>query len=224
MKQIELDLNDQSQINKAVLIAAGVLKNGGVVVYPTDTLYGLGANAFNEDAIMKVQKIKKQNRDKPISVVVKDIKMARRIACIDSKVEKILNRVWPGPITVVLRKKDIIPYILTGAGETVAVRISDNKFVSALLSKIDFPVTATSANISGENNLLKSEEIIEKLGKEKTSPDLFISTGEIKSPAASTIVDLTAPIPKIIRIGVAGKDKMREFFGKFNTGYQDIRN
>lgn len=218
MKQIKLDLNNQSQINKTAKVAAGVLKSGGVVVYPTDTLYGLGANAFNEDAIAKVQKMKKQNRDKPISVVVRDIKMARRIACIDLKVEKILNRIWPGPITAVLRKKDIIPYILTGAGETVAVKISDNKFISALLSKIDFPVTATSANISGENNLLKPEEIIEKLGGGKTSPDLFINAGEIKNPAASTIIDLTMSIPKIIRTGIVGKDKMREFFEKFDAG------
>ncbi len=218
MKQIKLNLNNQSQINKTAEIAAGVLRNGGVVVYPTDTLYGLGANAFNEDAIVKVQKIKKQDRNKPISVVVKDIKTARRIACIDSKVEKILSRIWPGPITVVLRKKDIIPYVLTGAGETVAVRISDNKFISALLSKIDFPVTATSANISGEKNLLNSEEIVEKLGKEKICPDLFINTGEIKNSIASTIIDLTAPTPKIIRMGIAGKDKLREFFGKFDAG------
>ncbi len=219
MKQIKLNLNNQTQINKTAEIAAGVLKNGGVVVYPTDTLYGLGADAFNENAIVKVQKIKKQDRSKPISVVVKDIKVARRIACIDSKVEKILSRIWPGSITVILRKKDIIPYILTGAGETVAVRISDNKFVSALLSKIDFPVTATSANISGKKNLLKPEEIVEKLGKEKICPDLFINTGDIQNPVASTIIDLTMPIPKIIRMGIAGKDKIREFFGKFDAGY-----
>lgn len=219
MKQIKLNLSNQDQINRIAEIAAEILKNKGVVVYPTDTLYGLGANAFNEDAIAKIQKIKKQDRDKPISVVVKDIKTARRIACIDLKVEKILNRIWPGPITVVLRKKDVIPYILTGAGETVAVRISDNKFIAALMEKIDFPITATSANISGENNLLKPEEIVEKLGGEKTSPDLFVNTGEIKNSTASTIVDLTAGVPKIIRMGIIGKDKLREFFGKFDARY-----
>lgn len=219
MRQIKLNLNNQGQINKTAEITARFLKNGGVVVYPTETLYGLGANAFNEDAIAKIQKIKKQDRDKPISVVVKDIKMARRIACIDLKVEKILNRIWPGPITIVLRKKDVIPYILTGGGETVAVRVSNNKFIAALMEKIDFPITATSANISGESNLLKPKKIIEKLGGGKMSPDLFINTEEIKNPIASTIIDLTAPAPKIIRMGIMGKDKIQEFFGKFNAGY-----
>lgn len=216
MKQIKLDLSNQDQINKTAEITAEILKNGGVVVYPTDTLYGLGANAFNKNAVTKIQEIKKQDRNKPISVIVKDIKMARRIACIDLKVEKILNRIWPGPVTVVLRKKDIIPYILTGYGETVAVRIPDNKFISELMRKIDFPVTTTSANISGEKNLLKPEEIIKKLGKKNPSPDLFINAGEIKNPIASTIIDLTAPIPKIIRMGIIGKEEMQKFFSDFN--------
>jgi L-threonylcarbamoyladenylate synthase len=217
MKQIKLNLNNQDEINKVAEYAAKILKKGGVVVYPTETLYGLGANAFNENAIAKVQNIKKQERSKPVSVVVKDIKMARRIACVDSKAERILNRIWPGPITIVLRKKDIIPYILTGGGETVAVRISDNKFISALFTKIDFPVTATSANISGENNLLEPEEIIEKLGSGEANPDIFINTGKIKNSIASTIIDLTTPVPRIVRMGIAGKDKLQEFFGKFNA-------
>ncbi|NOQ67923.1 threonylcarbamoyl-AMP synthase [Patescibacteria group bacterium] len=215
MKQIKLDLNNQNQIEKVSTDAAGILRSGKVVICPTDTLYGIGANALNEDAVIKVYKIKKQNRNKPISVIVKDIKMARRIACIDSKVEKILERIWPGSITVVLRKKDIVPHLLTGNGETIAIRISDNNFISMLMEKIDFPITATSANISGEKNLLKSDEIVEKFKNSKPNPDIFINAGDIKDPTASTIVDLTTPTPKILRTGIVGKEKMQEFFGKF---------
>ena len=212
MKQIKLNLNNKKEtLNNATKI----LQNGGVIVYPTDTLYGLGANALNEDAILKIFKIKKQDRNKPISVIVKDIKMARKIACIDSKVEKILNKIWPSPITVVLRKKEIVSDILTGNGETVAIRISDNEFISALMKKIDFPITATSANISGENNLLKSKEIVEKFKKEKFAPNLFIDSGDIRNPTASTIIDLTTGIPKIIRVGIVGKEEIKKFFEKF---------
>ena len=215
MKQIKLDLDDENQIEATLEATAKILESGGVIIYPTDTLYGIGVNALDENAIEKVYKTKKQDRNKPISVIVKDIKMARRIACIDSKVEKILEKIWPGPITVVLRKKDVIPYILTGGGETIAIRIPDNKFISALMKKIDFPITATSANISGEKNLLKSDEIVEKFKNRKPSPDLFINAGDIKNPTASTIVDLTTTTPKILRMGIVGKDKMQEFFGKF---------
>ncbi len=217
MKQIKLDLDDKNQIETTLEATAKILESGGVIIYPTDTLYGIGTNAFNENAIAKIYKIKKQDRNKPISVIVKDIKMARRLACIDSKVEKILERIWPGPITVVLRKKDVIPYILTGGDETVAIRIPDNKFISALMKKIDFPITATSANISGEKNLLKSDEIVEKFKNSKPSPDLFIDAGDIKDPTASTIIDLTTPVPKILRTGIVGKEKMQEFFGKFDV-------
>ena len=84
MKQIKLNLDN---IEKVLNNATRILKKGGVVVYPTDTLYGFGANAFDEDAIIKIQKTKEQDRNKPISVIVKDLKMVRKIACIDSKVE-----------------------------------------------------------------------------------------------------------------------------------------
>lgn len=215
MKQIKLDLDDKNQTEKILKTAGKILKSGGVVIYPTDTLYGVGVNAFDDDAVTKIYKIKKQDRNKPISVVVKDIKMARKIACIDSKVEKILSNIWPGPITVVLRKKEIISDMLTGNSETVAVRIPDNKFISTLMEKIDFPITATSANISGENNLLKADEIIEKFKKAKFAPDLFIDAGDIKNSTASTIIDLTTRTPKILRVGIVGREKIKEFFEKF---------
>lgn len=215
MKQIRLDPSNQEQIEKTAIASAEILKNGGIIIYPTDTLYGLGANALDEEAILKVYKIKKQDRNKPISVIVKDMKIARKIACIDSKVEKILSGIWPGPITVVLRKKDIIPYSLTGNGETVAIRIPKSDFVSALINRFDFPITATSANVSGENDLLIPNEIIKKFSHSEFSPDLFINTGEIKNPAASAIIDLATGVPKILRAGIVGKEKIQEFFNKF---------
>ncbi|MEA2097783.1 MAG: L-threonylcarbamoyladenylate synthase [Patescibacteria group bacterium] len=213
MKQIKLNLNN---IEKTSDDVANILQDGGIVIYPTDTLYGLGANALDEDAIAKVQKIKKQSDNKPISVIAKDIKMVKKIACIDSKVEKILKKVWPGSITIVLRKKDIIPYILTSGEETIAIRISDNKFISTLMEKIDFPITATSANISGKENLLKSTKIIEEFKNSIPYINLFIDARDIKRETASTIIDLTTTTPKILRMGVVGKNKMKEFFEKFD--------
>lgn len=215
MKQIKLDLSNRKQMEKVANISAEILEAGGTIVYPTDTLYGLGANSFNKDAVLKVFKIKKQNRNKPISVIVKDMEMAKKIACIDSKVEKFLNRIWPGPITVILKKKDIIPYILTGNGETIGIRIPKSDFISKLAESLDFPITATSANISGENNLLDSNEIIEKFSNCEFSPDLFIDYGEIKNFTASTIVDLSSGTPKILREGIVGKRKIQEVFREF---------
>jgi len=215
MKQIRLNLNNKSQIKEISETATEILKSGGVVVYPTDTLYGLGANALDENTILKVYKIKKRERNKPLPIIAKDIKMVRKIACVDSGVEKILNKIWPGPITIVLRKKDIIPYVLTGNSETVAVRIPDNEFILALMNKIDFPIVATSANISGERNLLDPSKIISKFRDSKLKPDLFINAGKVKYPKPSTIIDLTTGIPKILRVGIVGMNEMKEFFEKF---------
>src|SRR5680860_91017 len=206
MKQIKLDLDNIKIVEKVADVAAEVLQSGGVLIYPTDTIYGIGGNAFDEVVIDKIMNIKNREREKPLLVFVKDIKAARRIACIDSVVEKILNNIWPGPITVVLRKKDILPDSLTGNGETIAVRIPDDEFVAKLLEKVDFPIIATSANISGENNLFEAEDIIEKFSGRKVQPDLFVNAGKIENKQASTIIDLTTPAPRIIRMGIVGKE------------------
>ena len=215
MELLNLDIKNSENIEKVADAVAEVLQSGGVIIYPTDTIYGIGANAFNEAAIEKVMNIKNRDSEKPLSVFVKDIKSARRIACIDSKVEKMLENIWPGPITAILRKKDIVPYLLTGNGETIAVRIPQNKFILHLLEKVEFPIIATSANISGENNLFDAEEIMKTFGNKKNQIDLFVNIGNIKKTQASTIVDLTTTIPRIVRMGIVGKEEMDNFFKKF---------
>ncbi|MDF1497870.1 MAG: L-threonylcarbamoyladenylate synthase [Patescibacteria group bacterium] len=215
MQQIKLYINNRNNLNEILNNATRILQNGGVIIYPTDTLYGIGVNALNKNAIEKIFKIKKRDKNKPISIIVKDIKSAKKIAYIDSKVERILNKAWPGPITIILRKKDVLPYILTAGNETIAIRIPDNKFVSALIKNIDFPLTTTSANISGEENLYEVKKIIEKFNKNEIKPDLFINAGNVKNSIPSTIIDLTNTIPKIVRMGVVGKNMMQEIFNKF---------
>jgi len=215
MEHLQLDLNDQENLENILNRSASALKEGKVLIYPTDTLYGLGANALDPNAISKIFEIKKQDRNKPISVIARDIAMAKKIACIDSKVEQILVRVWPGPITIILRKKDIVPYALTASSETIGIRIPSGKFINKLMTLIDFPITATSANISGKNDLLNPKDIIKTFSDNEYSPDIFINAGKIINPEPSTIVDLTTHTPRIIRIGVVGKDKMLEIFKKF---------
>ena len=215
MRQIQLNLSDKNQVKKIAETVAEILKNGGTVIYPTDTLYGLGANALDENVVLKVYKMKKRDRSRALPIIASDIEMVKRIACVDSRSEKILNKIWSGPITVRLRKKDVLPYALTGNKETVAVRIPDNKFILALTDEINFPIIATSANISGEKNLLDPEKIISKFKSCELKPDLFINAGKVENPKPSTIVDLTTGAPKILRVGIVGMDKIKEFFGKF---------
>ena len=216
MKETTLDFNNPTTIEKSLEESRETLENGGVIVFPTDTIYGLGANALDEDAILKIYKIKKRDTGKPISVLVRDIQMAKKIACIDSRAEEILKRIWPASITVILRKKDIIPYALTGGEENVALRISSNEFIKKLFEKIDFPLTATSANLAGEPNLLKAEDIRQKFENEKYAPDLFINNGNLENPLPSTIIDLTdINKPRLVRMGIVGRDRLEAFFRNF---------
>jgi len=216
MKEIRLDENDPETIEAVAEKSREVLETGGVIVFPTDTIYGLGANALDEDAVLKIYKIKERNRNKPISILVRDMEMARRVACIDSRAEEILNRFWPGPVTVILRKKDMIPYVLTADTENVAVRIPDSRFIKKLFEKIDFPITATSANISGEENLLSVSKIKDMFVKVGTPPYLIIDAGELRNLTPSAIIDLTdVNYPKLVRMGSVGKDEFEDFLKKF---------
>jgi L-threonylcarbamoyladenylate synthase len=198
--------------------ASRILKNGGVILYPTETLYGLGANALDEVAVSKIFKIKKRDINKPLSVLVRDMQMAKKIACIDSKAELILNKIWPGPVTIVLRKKDLLPYVVTAGGETVAVRISSNLFVQSLMSRLDFPIISTSANFSGEDNLISSQEIGSIFSHSEYSPDIFIDAGDLNSDKPSAIIDLTdIKNPRIVRMGFMTGEDFNDFLKNFSN-------
>jgi len=164
--------------------AAKIIKKGGVVVYPTDTVYGLGANALDEKAVKKVFEMKKRDFSKPISIIVRDIEMAKQVASFDRDIEEKLKKLLPGPVTVILFKKKILPDILTAGSNKVGIRIPNCKFTQALMQRLDFPITTTSANISGEP--------IE--GK------------------PSTVIDLTGKEPKILRVGPVTKNELKEIF------------
>jgi len=211
-----LDYHSPGTVQESLTKAEKTLVGGGVIVFPTDTIYGLGANAFDEEAIARIYRIKKRDPLKPVSILVRDIRMARKAACIDSKTEEILRRIWPDSITVILRKKDVVPYSLTGGEENIAVRISSNQFIRELFERIDFPITATSANLAGEPNLLRAADIREKFSADKNVPNLFINAGDLDSQLASTIIDLTdINNPRLVRMGMVGKEKLDGFFKNF---------
>ena len=213
MKSINLSTN----FNKTVKAATGALLNNKIIIYPTDTLYGLGGNALSEEVIEKVFEIKKRNKKKPLPIIVKDLKIARRAACVDSKAEKILEKIWSadsinkiGPVTAVLRKKDIIPYSLTAGGETIALRPAGSLFLNALFQKIDFSLIATSANLSGRPAINKISEISKTF---KNSDCLIIDNGDLENTTPSAIVDLSnINYPKILRSGRVSKEKLFEVF------------
>ncbi|MDP2741720.1 MAG: L-threonylcarbamoyladenylate synthase [bacterium] len=185
----------KNELDKAIEI----IKGGGVIVCPTDTVYGFIADATNKKAVEEIYKIKKRARSKPLPVFIRDIKMAWDIADISKDQEKVLKKYWPGKYTFILKIKKVIK--LYGQDKkTIALRIPKYKFLNTLLKKINKPLAQTSVNISGEPELKKIKEIIEKFENSKNKPDLIINGGDLLKSKPSKIIDLTKNKIKILRV------------------------
>jgi len=176
--------------------AVQVLNHGGTIVYPTDTVYGLGADAFNEDAILQVYEVKRRQLSNPISVAVSDMEMLCAIAVVTPKAEEFINRFLPGPVTVVLKAKRCLPEILSGGTGQIGVRFPKHDLALAIIAAFDTPITATSANLSGEKDPATINDV-------HICADLIIDGGRLPGKP-STVVNLVTG--KMERIGENGEE------------------
>lgn len=181
---------DEDVIFKAI----NVLADGGVVLYPTDTVYGLGANIFDRQAVRKVFDIKQRSYLKPLSILVRDIESIGLVAKLSLGQKNNIEKYLPGPYTFILNKTNIVPRAITGGLPDVGVRVPDCELACRLASI--FPITTTSANLSNDEVLSNPKEILEQLDCEV---DMVIDVGDLNTSHASSIIDLTAFKPKIIR-------------------------
>ena len=184
------------QIGKDIKKASEIIRNNGIVIYPTETVYGIGANIFSNIALEKVFAIKKRDKDKPVSVAVSDLKMMEDLVYIGKKERHFIEKFLPGPVTVLLNKKDKVPDILTSGSELVGIRFPAHETTINLIQLAGVPITSTSANFSGEAPPRRVDEI-------RVSADYIIDGGECKGEP-STVVDLVNR--KIIRIGANFED------------------
>ena len=181
--------------------AIEALGKGEVIVYPTDTLYGLGADIFNKIAINKIYEIKKRPINLPLSVAVANFQDIENIAYVDDKIRLLSDTFLPGKLTMILKKKDCISELLTGGFENVAIRIPDNNIALSLISEFG-PITATSANIHGT----KTPDIISEIRIQFKNKDIsvYLNAGKITGKP-STIVDLTGKDIQLVREGAIPK-------------------
>lgn len=213
MQVLKLNFNNPKEFLDVIDIAIRILRSGGSVVYPTDTIYGLGVDATNEEAVRRIFKIKKRSMTKALPIIVSSVEMARKAAYIDKKKEGILRKIWPGPITVVLQKKSILPNALTGGIDTVGVRIPDSRIAAILVESLGLPITATSANISGEEPDANIYHIIECFSQEVSRPELILDAGILPASDPSTVVDWTTDKLKILRAGPVKKNQLLSILG-----------
>jgi L-threonylcarbamoyladenylate synthase len=166
--------------------AASAIKSGLILVCPTDTVYGLIADATNKKAVARIYQIKKRSKHKLLPLFVKDIRMAKKFYRINPAQEEFLKNNWPGPVTVVFKK-----------GKP-ALRMPDDKFLLALMKRVG-PLAETSANISGQPATTKVQEVIEYFKDQKYQPDIILNGGDLKSTKPSRVIDLTGSKPIILR-------------------------
>ena len=186
-----IDALDEKVISEAI----DVLSNGGVVLYPTDTVYGLGANIFDNLAVRKVFDIKQRSYLKPLSILVSDVGAIDLVAKVSLSQKEVINNYLPGPYTFILKKQNIVPRVVTSGSAFVGVRVPDNAIACRLASI--FPITTTSANLSDEDMPSTPKEILEQLD---CDVDLVIDVGPVKSKRASIIIDYSdGDNPKIVR-------------------------
>ncbi len=198
MDIVRIDLNnpDRAVIDQA----ATIIKNGGVIAYPTDTAYGLAADALNENAIGKLFIIK-QRVQKPLPVIVDSQAMLKKIAEVTPEEKKLMDKYWPGALTIILKKKPTVPPFLTLGLPTVGIRIPDLRVATDLVTAAGSPLTSTSANISGKGNCYNAECVQRMFQSNDAMPDLILDGGDLPEVPVSTVLEVTEDGMKIIRDG-----------------------
>lgn len=201
------------KLDQAAFEQAGkILKEGGIVAFPTDTVYGLGAIFTDEDAVRKIFAAKGRDEGKPLSILVSDISQVSMLAKkLPDGAEKLMNAFWPGALTIIVEKNEAVPDIVTAGGKTVGIRMPADESARALIAHAGMPLAAPSANTSGKRSSATAEDVIEDLyGK----IDMLIDGGACSLGVASTVLDMSGDEIKILRDGNITKSEIDMVLGK----------
>ena len=190
-------INPKNPQRRLIRRVVEVLEGGGVIGYPTDTIYGVGCDLFNQEAIRKIHRLKKLEDKKPLSFICSDLKDISRYAYVSNYAYKMMKRLLPGPYTFVLKATKLVPKIAMTKQNTVGIRIPDNKICLTLVKELGHPIISTSVYKPDEGLFNEPAEIEERFGKQL---DLVIDGGVIVAEHSS-IIDLTGDSPKVIRKG-----------------------
>ena len=207
-----LRINSKRPSKSIIARASKLISSGEIVAFPTETVYGLGANALDPLAISKIYQMKGRPSDNPLIVHVADMKTLRRLVNeISPRDMRIIRKFWPGPVTLVLKKSKIVPKITTGGLGTIAVRMPRNKIALALIKRSGFPIAAPSANISGRPSPTNASHVKDDLdGKVK----LILDGGSTEIGIESTVIDMTLRTPVILRPGGISKELIEDEIGE----------
>jgi L-threonylcarbamoyladenylate synthase len=200
-------VNLSTKIALQVDRAIEILKSGGIVAFPTDTVYGLGGDAFNSEVAERIYKVKQRPRSLPLPVLLADLtQVAAVVDSVPDIVRFLMKRFWPGGLTLVLPKAASIPEIISAGNDKVAIRIPKHIVPLALIHGLGTPIIGTSANISHKPSPLTAREVEQQLGSQI---DLIVDMGRCPGGLESTVVDVTGGAPIILRQGIIPEDEIK---------------
>ena len=207
MKTQVLNINPDAICEEKIALAASVIRHGGIVAFPTDTVYGLGVNVFNEEAVQKVYRVKGREEQKPIGILISDeSELCGLVGEIPESAKVLMRKFWPGALTLILPAGGVNNLLTSGSG-TIGVRIPDSGIALSLIRESGVPVTSTSANLSGHASASCAEEV---LGDLDGKIDMVIDGGLLDSSVSSTVVDLTSGNLRILREGRISRQTIEE--------------
>lgn len=210
---VEKYLKNEDKLNNEMIKKAGaIVRSGGLVAFPTETVYGLGANALDTDAAKKIYEAKGRPSDNPLIAHISDKNQVDVLAKnVSDKAKKLMDKFWPGPMTLVFEKQDIVPMGVTGGLQTVAVRMPDNAIALKLIEASGVPIAAPSANSSGRPSPTLASHVLEDMDGRI---DMIIDGGQVNIGIESTIVDMTCEPPMILRPGYITKAMLEKEIGQ----------
>ena len=214
MKTLIVRIEPEKVPDDVIETVADILLRDGMMAYPTETFYGLGAVCFSGKAVRRIYRLKARDAGKPLSLIVSDLDMIAVIADVPPPVFfPLASEFWPGPLTLVLKASPSFPARLTGPGHTIGVRIPPVSWLRRLVHEVGLPITATSANISGEGEISDPAEILRTFNDKV---DIIMDGGATPGGRASTIVDITGPMPRILRKGAVPVGKLEQYLSEMS--------
>ncbi len=208
-KTIYLKIDYAKNVDEQLQEAAEIIRRGGLVAFPTETVYGLGANALDSEAVKGIFEAKKRPSDNPIIVHIADENLLGEYAIEIPQIAKtLIHQFWPGPLTLVLRKSELIPAEVTAGAQTVTIRLPDHKIAQALIRLAGVPIAAPSANTSGRPSPTTAQHVREDLDGRV---DMIIDGGPTNVGVESTVLDLTSEPPMLLRPGQVTYEELQEY-------------
>lgn len=204
-------MSNRPTIERQIELAVEILKSGGIVAFPTDTVYGLGADLSNEQAVKKIYRVKKRSHKLPLPVLLSDrLDLSKVASVVPERAWLLAEAFLPGGMTLVLLKSPVVPGTVTAGGDTIAVRVPDHTVPISLIRGLGAPLIGTSANLSGKPSPITAQEVYEQLGD---GVDLIIDGGRCPGGIESTVIDVSKEEPVLIREGAVRMEEIVKVCG-----------